>query len=254
MILLLAGTKDGRELGEALLNKNYRLAISVTSDYGKKLIKENENLIINDKPMDLDKLIAYIKANGIKLLIDASHPYAEIASKNAITAAEKLGIPYIRYEREMATTDYDKIYLAKDYEEAAKMASDFGDNIFFATGSKSAKFFFDSPFLKNKRLIFRVLPSANVLAKLNDAGILAKNIVALEGPFTEELNRALFRAYEADAIITKDSGTVGGTDTKVEAAKSLNLPVVVIERPKINYPNIAYKFDDIYKFIQSYIV
>ncbi|MBR3622582.1 MAG: cobalt-precorrin-6A reductase [Selenomonadaceae bacterium] len=251
MILLLAGTKDGRELGETLSKQNYRIIISVTSDYGKKLIKKSKNLVINDKPMDLERLVSYIKENKVKLLIDASHPYAETASKNAIAAANEAKIPYIRYEREKAAIDYDKVYYAKDYEDAAKISAGLGNNIFFTTGSKSAKFFFNSPLLKDKRLIFRVLPSANVLSELTEAGILAKNIVALEGPFTEELNRALFKAYEADAIITKDGGNVGGTDTKTAAAKNLDLPMVIIERPKIDYPNVVSNYNAVFEFVRN---
>lgn len=249
MIFLLAGTEDGRKLGEEILKKNYPLIISVTSEYGKSLIKQNKNLKINDKPLDLKELTEYLKQNGVKLIIDASHPYAANVSHNAITAADEIGISYIRYEREKSALDYKKLYLAKDENEAAKIAAELGDSLFFTTGSKTAKFYFENPLLKNKRLIFRVLPNSEVLSKLELCGISQNDIIALKGPFTEELNIALFKAYNADIIITKDSGNIGGVDTKINAAKSLNLPVIMIERPKIDYPNIAYNFEEILKFI-----
>ena len=252
MIFLFAGTKDGRELGEELLKKNYPLIISVTSDYGKSLI-ENKNVIINQKPLDLNELIIYLKENNVKIVIDASHPYAINASQNAIIAAEKLNIKYLRYERAKTIIDYENIYLVKDNMEATKIAANLGKNIFFTTGSKTAKYFFEEPQLKNHRLVFRVLPEARVISDLNAIGILPDDIVALKGPFTKELNRELFKAYNADVIVTKDSGNIGGANTKIDAAKDLNLPVVMIERPKINYPNIAYEFDDVFDFISTYL-
>ena len=251
MIFLLAGTKDGRELGEEIIKKSYKLIISVTSDYGKNLIRQNENLIINDKPLDLNELKKYLTENKIKIIIDASHPYAVNVSQNAIAASKKLNIPYIRYERKKTTIDYENMYYAKDNNDAASIAANFDENIFFTTGSKTAKFFFENNLLKNKRLVFRVLPSAKVLSELESLGISPENIIALKGPFTEELNIALFKAYNADAIVTKDSGNIGGVDTKISAAKKLNLPIIMIERPKINYPNIAYNFDKIFEFIDK---
>lgn len=250
MIFLLAGTKDGRELGEELFKKNYPLIISVTSDYGKSLIKKNKNILINQKPLDLNELIVYLKENKVKIIIDASHPYAVNVSKNAIMAAEKLNIEYLRYEREKTVIDYKNIHLAKDNAKAAKIAAKLGKNIFFTTGSKTAKYFFEEPNLKNHRLVFRVLPEAKILFELNSIGILPDDIVALKGPFTTELNCELFKAYNADVIVTKDSGNIGGADTKIDAAKALNLPVVMIERPNINYTNIAYNFDEIFKMIE----
>jgi precorrin-6A/cobalt-precorrin-6A reductase len=54
----------------------------------------------------------------------------------------------------------------------------------------------------------------------------------MQGPFSLELNRALFKQYGAEVVVTKNSGVVGGTDTKIAAALELALPVVVINRPR----------------------
>lgn len=251
MIFLLAGTKDGRKLSEEIIKKNYPLIVSVTSDYGKSLIEENKNITVNQKPLDLNELKEYLKENDVKILIDASHPYAINVSRNAITAAKELNVKYLRYEREKTAIDYENIYFAKDNSDAATLAAGLGKNIFFTTGSRTAKNFFEESALKNHRLVFRVLPDGKVLSELNSIGVSPDNIVALKGPFSKELNRELFKAYDADVIVTKDSGNIGGADTKIEAAKELDLPIVMIERPKIKYPNIAYKFDEIFEFISS---
>ena len=73
----------------------------------------------------------------------------------------------------------------------------------------------------------------------------------MQGPFSVALNVELFRHAKAEVIVTKDGGQIGGTDTKLLAAEILNLPVVMIRRPKIFYPNLAATFDDVLKFIEQ---
>ena len=80
-------------------------------------------------------------------------------------------------------------------------------------------------------------------------GLSPKQIVAMQGPFSTELNVELFKHASAEVIVTKNSGQIGGADTKLEAAQILNLPVVMIERPKIFYPNLAETFEDVLNFI-----
>ena len=66
-----------------------------------------------------------------------------------------------------------------------------------------------------------------------------------------ELNRELFRKYGAEVIITKNSGTIGGTDTKFAAAAALNLPIVLIDRPKLNYPCITHDYAEVLAFAKQ---
>ena len=77
-----------------------------------------------------------------------------------------------------------------------------------------------------------------------------KEIVALQGPFSEELNIALYRQYGAEVVVTKNSGEIGGTDTKLTAARKLGLPVVMIDRPKLDYDVIAYTFEEVLDFVK----
>ena len=67
------------------------------------------------------------------------------------------------------------------------------------------------------------------------------------------MNAELFKHAEAEVIVTKNSGEVGGADTKIQAAEILNLPVVVIDRPQINYPNLAKSFDEVLEVISNAI-
>ena len=71
----------------------------------------------------------------------------------------------------------------------------------------------------------------------------------MQGPFSTELNIELFKHYNAEVIVSKDSGQIGGVDTKITAAEKLNLPVVLIDRPKINYDKVVSTFEEVLKFL-----
>ncbi len=242
-IFLIAGTQDGRKLAELLLKKFFDVTASVVSDYGRKLLETCAGIKINDKPLDEDELEKILREGDFKFLIDASHPYAKNISANAIAAAQAANVFYIRYERAESIFDYDKIFQVESYEAAVAKAAELGKNIYLTTGSRNLKIFADR--LRDCNLTVRILPTAEVLTQCETLGLLPKQIVAMQGPFSTELNVELFKHADAEVIVTKNSGQIGGADTKLKAAKILNLPVVMIERPKIFYPNLAKTFDDV---------
>ncbi len=246
-IFLLAGTEDGRKLAEFLVQRNFDVTASVVSDYGRKLLQNCADIKINDKPLNRNDLEKILLAGYFDCLVDASHPYAQNVSVNAIDAAKSAQIAYVRYERAQVAPNYEKIFNVDSYESAADKASELGKNIFLTTGSRNLKIFVDR--LSDCNLTVRVLPTAEVIAQCEALGLSPKQIVAMQGPFSVALNVELFRQAAAEVIVTKNSGQIGGADTKLAAAEILNLPIVMINRPKIFYPNIATTFDDVLKFI-----
>ena len=253
MIFVLAGTQDGREIVRLLLEQGHDVAASVVSSYGGELLAHacGQRCLINDKPLDEAALKDYLQEHDIRLLVDASHPYAANVSRNAIAVCQALSIPYIRYERDLSKLDYDRIAVVHSYEEAAQAAAALGTKIFLTTGSRNLDKFVHSPDLKDCELTARVLPTAEVIGLCESLGLDAGHIVALQGPFSQELNRELFRKYGAEVIITKNSGTIGGTDTKFAAAAELNLPIVLIDRPKLNYPCITHDYAEVLAFAKQ---
>ena len=67
----------------------------------------------------------------------------------------------------------------------------------------------------------------------------------MKGPFSREMNYHMFKESRADVVVTKDSGVIGGVLEKIEAASMLKLPVVLIERPAIHYPNVIYNLEQL---------
>lgn len=164
MIFLAAGTADGRALARELLAAGYQVAASVTSRYGAELLAACDGkLVINEEPLDEAALIRYAASHDVQVIVDASHPYAVNVSKNAMMAAKKLGIPYLRYERSLTELS-GEIHIVHSYEEAASQSSALGRRIFLTTGSHNLKAFTTAPALADAVLIARVLPTAEVLA------------------------------------------------------------------------------------------
>lgn len=251
MILVLAGTQDGRELALALAEENYEITASVVSDYGKQLYA-NGSIQVNDQPLDLEALKAFAIQRAVTAIVDASHPYAVNASTNAMRVCEALDLTYIRYERERtALPAYARLYPVEDYAAAARRAASLGKRVFLTTGSRNLKAFTEEPLLKDHALIARVLPDAEVIADCTRLGFTPKTLIALQGPFSHALNKELYIKYAADVIVMKNSGDVGGTDTKITAAIALGLAIVMIDRPRIAYKNVANRYHEVLSLLKE---
>lgn len=245
MILVLAGTRDGRELAAELAKQGFRIMVSVVSAYGQQLAQE-DLCQVREGMLDGEGLTQLVRQEGVRLLIDASHPYAVNVSQNAMQACSRCGVTYLRYERAPAVLpDYERLFVTGDYPAAAKTAAGLGSTVFLTTGSRHLGVFKNHPCLQQHRLIARVLPEPEVLADCIKLGFQPKDIIALQGPFSHELNMALFKDFRADVIVSKNSGSIGGTDTKISAAIELGLPLVVIDRPSIEYSNVAHSFEQV---------
>ncbi|MFV0636080.1 precorrin-6A reductase [Mitsuokella sp.] len=253
MIFVAAGTQDGRELVKILLDKGYEVTASVVSHYGEQLLAASagKKLVINEKPLDEEALETYLRGHDIRCFVDASHPYAVQVSKNAMAACHSCHIPYLRYERSLTELTYEKIQVVHSYEEAALAAAACGKHIFLTTGSRNLQKFTEAKVLQDAVLTARVLPTAEVIGLCEKLGLQPKQIVALQGPFSTALNRELFLKYKADAIVTKNSGSIGGTDTKILAAEELGLPVIVIDRPVLAYEHLVHRYEDVLSFLEG---
>ena len=116
MIFVSAGTKDGRELAGYLLQQGYKVTASVVSQYGESLLERYSGMHINCQALDTDGFVTYFARHGVKLFVDASHPYAANVSINAMEACQRAKIPYIRYERQQTPLDYAKAFYVENYQ------------------------------------------------------------------------------------------------------------------------------------------
>lgn len=231
MIGLILGTSEGKKLLSLINKYTEDIFVSTATEYGGELLKEYKYKYINTKPLDKNQLEAMMVKHNIKVLIDASHPYAEVVTKNAIEVCEKQNITYIRYERKSTIDkykDYHKLILVEDYQRLEEELKSLKGNILNTTGSRNVNKF-TSMNIEN-RIIHRVLPTIESIDICLKSGATVENIIAIKGPLDKALNKAFIEAFDAKIIVMKDSGIQGGTIEKIEAAIELDLWVVVIVR------------------------
>ncbi len=253
MIWVLAGTADSHQIIKELASLDKDLIISVTSNYGKNLYKSRYPFKVYQGKYNLSKMKGFCQRQNVETIIDVTHPFAEQASKNAIASAAELNLDYIRFERKELNLDkYSKdiIIKVKTYQEAAQKASQY-ENIFLTTGSKTLDIFIKRLENYQKRLIARILPVTKYLESAYNSGLKPVNILAAQGPFSSEFNKAAFKEYNADVIVTKAAGQTGGLAEKLEAASQLKLPVIIIKRPVIDYPVCYNNVDSIIEYLEG---
>lgn len=244
MIWVISGTRDGREIGArladlALRNREKPVFMTVVSSYGKELAS-HKGIEIDVGRYNKEQVVEIIHKKGIHLLVDASHPYAAQVTETAIKAAEETGIFYIRYERpESPLPPYEKLYVVNNEKEAAELAPVKGKKILLTTGSKTLADFSSLNRFKNLEVYTRVLPASGVIKKCEELGWNAGHILGMQGPFSLEFNRAMIRQYGIDVLIMKNSGTTGGSDTKLEAAIEEGITVIVVKRPQNDYHGLT---------------
>lgn len=246
MILVLAGTSDARELALLIKNTGYDLLTTVVTDNAAKSMEE-AGIPVQVGRLTAEDIERLIRERGVRAVVDASHPFAEEASKNAMAGAKAARAPYIRYEREsLSSPAHDKLIMVDDYVQAAEVAADKRGVIMLTTGSKTLKIFTDRLLgLPDTTLVARMLPRVDNMQKCEELGLEQKNIVAMQGPFSKELNKALYDHYGVTLMITKESGKVGAFDEKVEAALEMGIETIVIGRPKIDYGTKFSDFDSV---------
>lgn len=243
MILFLAGTSDARELATEIQQAGFRVLATVVTEPAAKSLQDAGILTMIGRLTAAD-MASLINEKGLQAVVDASHPFAEEASKNALQGAKEANVPYIRYERESQRFQDEKLIMVSDYAEAAKLAATKRGVIMLTTGSKTLEIFAKELVgLENTRVIARMLPRIDNMEKCAQLGIEQKNIVAIQGPFSKELNKALYNQYEVTLMITKESGKVGSVDEKLEAALECGIETIMITRPHVDYQNVHSSFE-----------
>lgn len=252
-VVVIAGTIDARQIIGELKKLNISVAATVATTFGSELLSEYAGVTVFEGKLNLEEMINLIRKLDARYLVDASHPYAGNVSVNAIAACRAVGIPYLRFERDECRFEYSNVTRVKDFIEAAQVVASYKGNIFLTVGSNNLEIFIKSIPDFRDRLYVRVLPDSKVLIKCEQVGLSAKNIIAMKGPFTEAMNIEMFKACNAAVIVTKDSGEAGGADEKVIAAEKFCIPVIIVERPHLQYGRKVGTIEEVVEFCKEFI-
>ncbi len=220
-ILLIGGTREAVLINEKLASRSDMKL--VTSLAGRTKYPDNlSGEVLKSGFIAHDGMAAFMKKRAIDLVIDASHPYAVQISRKASDICDELGIRYLRYERPAWQEEPgDRWIRVSSVEEAVREAASFS-RLFLSIGRQEVSAFEslspDLVLLRSVEPVSFTLPNGEV------RHILEK------GPFDLENEIRLLKEHNIQALVSKNSGGKA-VYPKIEAARSLGLPVILLDRP-----------------------
>ena len=232
-IVVFSGTTEGRDFSRAAAALGIAVTVSVATDLGAEEQGQAPGITVHSGRLLPGAMAELLQ--GAALCVDATHPYAVEATKNIRAAANAAGVEYHRLLRAASTLPAGSVVLGSAAQAAQYLAATQG-NVLLTTGAKELAAFagLDAAFaaLSPERLFPRVLPTREGIAACEAAGIPHKNIIAMQGPFTLELNLALMQQFHIRYLVTKDGGSAGGFAEKAQAAAQSEATLVVLRRPE----------------------
>lgn len=236
-VLIFSGTTEGRRLAETLVKNGIFCHVCVATEYGLQVMESSELMQVHMGRLDVDAMKELYADIRPDVVIDATHPFAKIVSENIRESLQNRGIPYVRLERRLdAEEDFGKEEVFADSQAVCQALLARQGNILLTTGSKELHIFCRDERLR-KRLIVRVLPGMESLSLCYENGLEGNQIIAMQGPFSEEINTAIYRQYDIQHMVTKESGSIGGMAEKLSAARKMGIRSYVIARPKTDTGN-----------------
>ena len=231
-ILIFSGTTEGRQLADILDASGICADVCVATEYGHEVMTEGQYRNIYTGRLTEEEMKEFMQKGDYAAIVDATHPYAVVVSSNIRQASAQAGLPYYRLRRTLqsAGDDSDVIYV-KSQQECVRALEQTSGNILLTTGSKELHCYCENEALR-ERLFVRVLPGTESIEICHKNGILGRQIIAMQGPFSEKMNLALLHQYQIRYMVTKESGASGGFSEKISAAKKAGVSVFVIENPE----------------------
>ncbi|MFI3155699.1 MAG: precorrin-3B C(17)-methyltransferase [Methylococcaceae bacterium] len=249
---VFSGTSDGNALANELAQQGYPVVVSAATEYGGEVAAQHcPGVSVWAGHQGVEAQRQALTQNQAKAIVDATHPYANLISEQLMGLSQSLNIPYLRYERP-SSFETDSGIECDSTEQAAEQAIKLGRRIFLTTGSKDLAAFLQAPEAAEREWFIRVTPDPGFIQRAIDLGVPRSHICAMQGPFSEAFNTALWQDLKIDCVITKDSGDAGGFNAKVAATQTLNIPLLVIKRPKLEYPFISSTFDAVLRQLQAW--
>lgn len=247
MIWVIGGTKDSRVFLEKFASADKNIIVSTATEYGGKLLEGLPVKVVSER-LPLELMRGFVEKNSIKTIVDISHPYAFEVSKNAMKVAEEFSIAYYRFEREEVHIAPNRFCEFQNINDLLEYCDRLEGNILVTLGSNNIEHFSK---LKNlEKFYFRILPKWDMVKKCEDNDILPKNIIAMQGPFSLNMNKAMIEQLNIKYLVTKKGGDTGGEREKIDACNEKGIEVILLDKPKIQYPNCYRNIDDLIKNIK----
>jgi len=220
-ILVLGGTGEARELaGELARRPDLHVVSSLAGRVRDPALPAGQ--VRFGGFGGVDGLVAWLRAEQIAAVVDATHPFAAAITAAAVAATHRVGVPLVVLRRPGWTPGPgDDWHWVLTLPEAAAALPDLGERVFLTTGRGGLSMF--AGLDRHWFLIRTVDPPEPPLPR-------RRRLVLSRGPFTEDGERTLFTEHRIEVLVTKDSGGAM-TAAKLVVARELAVPVVIQTRP-----------------------
>ena len=255
-VWILSGTSDGPVIANRLLELNYSVFASVlTYKAGQAYIENIENPklhIITGKLNNKDQIINFINKNKITCVVDATHPFAVIISKNLNNACKEINTPLLLFERKSLINKTNNFFYIDDLKDINNIDIK-NKNILLAIGSRYLNDTADY-YLNCKANVFaRVLPTYESITKAFGSCIKNSNIAILEPSKNNKsiLEKKLCDFWEIDYVLCRESGSYSQKNWESIVSGS-KMKLFLVKRPK-DKNDYSYSFDQYHNLINHII-
>jgi len=221
-VLVLGGTFEARELAAQLAGRPGMRVISSLAGRVRDPIRPAGEVRIGGFG-GVQGLADWARAEGVHAVVDATHPFAETISANAVAACAQAGLPLLRLARPgWQPRDGDDWHRAGSLADAAALLPALGARVFLTTGRQGLAAFAG---LHDLWFLIRCVDAPD------GAMPASREVLLARGPYARAAELALMRRFAIDVLVTKDSGG-SLTAGKLDAARDLGIPVIMIRRPE----------------------
>lgn len=239
-ILLLGGTSEGRQLADLLDSAGLDVVTSLAGRVSRPRLPRGEVRIGGFGGPE--GLARWLREHDVSAVIDATHPFAERISGSAASAAGATGVPLLRLHRpEWSPGEGDDWIRVPDMDAAARVVRERFRRPMLTVGRQGLGAFAGDT--RGSYLIRCVEPPAGPLPH--------RYLLVLDrGPFGADAERTLMSRHRIDVLVTKNSGGAA-TEAKLEAARDLRIPVVMVDRPPAPPAETVHTVDDAARWLVS---
>ncbi|WP_435263090.1 precorrin-6A/cobalt-precorrin-6A reductase [Tenacibaculum sp. nBUS_03] len=245
MILVFGGTTEGKKVAKLLQEKSMPFVYSTKTNIP---FQENDIATYRYGALNEKQLEKYLLENSIEIIINASHPFAELLHNTIANTAEKMQIPVIRFGRKLLSkTTSSLVTYVNTYDEATKLFNE--SHILLAlTGVQSIKKL--KPWWQKQPIYFRILNRPESLAIAAESNFPNKQLILGLPSDNLEKEIDLINKKAINLILTKETGNSGFLSTKINAALKTNTQIIIINQPKIpQYFKLVFNENELDKLI-----
>ena len=251
MILLFGGTTEGRRAA-ALCDR-----LGLPFIYSTKTCVEPFATTcgeFRDGALDEAALSKLVAARGVRLVIDAAHPFAARLHQSVFEVCQRHAVHLIRFDRALVDfPDFEGLHPVSDFTEAIALLERLAPAKLLAlTGVQSAAPL--RPWWKRHEMLLRILPLAASMKLARLEGIPETKLLPMSPDGSDEALEALVRKHGIDCLLAKESGESGFFSSKLRVAERCAIPLIVIRRPPAPaFDTVVFSIDELEQCLMGHV-